>query len=63
MNKDESQLQWRAYICKKEILSCVILFIEKTKAIHSGCAPFQLSQIVLTEGQTPTGLHISYYYT
>ena len=22
MNKDESQLQWRVYICKKEILSC-----------------------------------------
>ena len=48
---------------KKYLVVTIILFIEKTKAIHSGCAPFQLSQIVLTEGQTPTGLHISYYYT
>ena len=48
---------------KKYLVVTIILFIEKTKAIHSGCAPFQLSQIVLTEGQTTTGLHISYYYT
>ena len=34
---------------------------EKTKAIHCGCIPFQLSQIVLAGGQTQTGLHISYY--
>ena len=34
---------------------------EKTKPIHSGCIPFQLSQIILTEGQSTTGLHTSYY--
>ena len=35
---------------------------EKTKAIHSGGLPFQLSQIVLTGGQSKTGPHILYIY-